>query len=140
NKRGVPVWGVLTSTLVGYGCVVIAALWPDTAFQFLLDSSGALFLFIYLMICLSQLKLRKKWVQEGTLTFKMWLHPWLPLFVTLCIVAVLVSMGINPATRLSLLQSLIAIFVIVIAYGAMKIVSPNKASHVPQVNPLRHTK
>ncbi|MFI9892703.1 GABA permease, partial [Acinetobacter baumannii] len=73
-------------------------------------------------------------------TFKMWLHPWLPLFVTLCIVAVLVSMGINPATRLSLLQSLIAIFVIVIAYGAMKIVSPNKASHVPQVNPLRHTK
>ncbi|MEX2958120.1 hypothetical protein AB3508_11740 [Acinetobacter baumannii] len=45
--------------MVGYGCVVIAALWPDTAFQFLLDSSGALFLFIYLMICLSQLKLRK---------------------------------------------------------------------------------
>ena len=140
NKRGVPVWGVLTSTVVGYGCVVIAALWPDTAFQFLLDSSGALFLFIYLMICLSQLKLRKQWEQEGTLKYKMWLHPWLPLFVTACIITVLVSMGINPATRLSLLQSLIAIFVIVIAYGVMKLIRSNKASHTAQINPVRHSK
>ncbi len=112
--------GVLTSTFGRVWMCCNCGIVARHCIQFLLDSSGALFLFIYLMICLSQLKLRKKWVQEGTLTFKMWLHPWLPLFVTLCIVAVLVSMGINPATRLSLLQSLIAIFVIVIAYGAMK--------------------
>lgn len=137
NKRGVPVWGVLTSTFVGYGCVVIAALWPDTAFQFLLDSSGALFLFIYLMICLSQLKLRKKWEREGTLKFKMWLYPWLPLLVTACIIAVLISMGINPATRLSLGQSIIAIVIIIIAYGMMKIIRSNKSQHSNIIDSVR---
>ena len=126
SSRGVPIWGVAISTLVGYGCVVIAALWPDTVFQFLLDSSGAVFLFVYLMICLSQLKLRKQWEREGTLKFKMWLHPWLPLLVTAAIVAVLISMGINPATRLSLGQCLIAIAAIVIAYGVMRAIRPTE--------------
>lgn len=121
NRRGVPAAGVLVSTLVGYACVVIAALWPTSVFQFLLDSSGAVFLFAYLMICLSQLKLRRRWVREGTLRFRMWLHPWLPLAVTASIVAVLVSMGWNPATRLSLIQCLIAIGVIVLSYGVLMV-------------------
>lgn len=67
NRRGAPVWGVLASTLVGYGCVVIAALWPDTVFLSLINSSGAVFLFVYLMICASQLRLRRHWEREGLL-------------------------------------------------------------------------
>jgi GABA permease len=126
SKRGVPISGVLASTLMGYACVVIAALWPDTVFQFLLDSSGAVFLFVYLMICLSQLKLRKQFEREGSLKFRMWLHPWLPLLVTACIVAVLVSMGINPATRLSLGQCVIAIATIVLSYGVMSMVRSSR--------------
>jgi GABA permease len=122
----VPISGVLASTLMGYACVVIAALWPDTVFQFLLDSSGAVFLFVYLMICLSQLKLRKQFEREGSLKFRMWLHPWLPLLVTACIVAVLVSMGINPATRLSLGQCVIAIATIVLSYGVMSMVRSSR--------------
>jgi len=109
NRRGVPIWGVLASTLVGYGCVVIARVWPDTVFLFLINSSGAVFLFVCLMICLSQLKLRQRWINEGRLTFKIWGHPWLPLAVTATIVAVLVSMALNPETQISLLQSVIAL-------------------------------
>ncbi|CBJ40268.1 gamma-aminobutyrate transporter (GABA permease) (plasmid) [Ralstonia solanacearum CMR15] len=135
SHRGVPVWGVITSTLVGYGCVVIAALWPNTVFQFLLDSSGAVFLFVYLMICLSQLKLRKQWEREGSLKFKMWLHPWLPLLVTAAIITVLVSMGINPATRLSLDQCLIAIAAILIAYGVMKLARSGKPQPTHHAEP-----
>ncbi|WP_396333574.1 amino acid permease [Burkholderia anthina] len=136
SSRGVPRLGVLASTLVGYGCVVIAALWPDTVFQFLLNSSGAVFLFVYLMICLSQLKLRKQWEREGTLKFRMWLHPWLPLAVTCSIVAVLASMALDPATRLSLVQCLIAIAVIVVTYGVLKLVRagrPQPAAHTSPV-------
>jgi GABA permease len=116
NRGGVPVWGVLASTLLGYGCVVIAALWPDTVFLFLINSSGAVFLFVYLMICASQLKLRSHWEREGLLKFKMWGHPWLPLLVTATIIAVLVSMAIDPATRISLLQSVIALAFIMLTY------------------------
>lgn len=138
SRRGVPVAGVVASTLMGYGCVVIAALWPDTVFQFLLDSSGAVFLFVYLMICLSQLKLRRQWEREGTLKFRMWLHPWLPLLVTASIIAVLASMGINPVTRLSLVQCLVAIAVIVSCYGVMKMVRSARPQPIRYGEPMRH--
>ncbi|QXI30778.1 amino acid permease [Pseudomonas vanderleydeniana] len=121
SRKGVPVRGVIASTLVGYGCVVIAALWPDTVFQFLINSSGTVFLFVYLVICLSQLKLRRKWVAEGTLKFAMWGHPWLPLLVTASIVAVLVSMAFDPTMQISLAQCLIAIAVIGASYGLLQL-------------------
>ncbi|MFK3773787.1 amino acid permease [Pseudomonas sp. NPDC089406] len=121
NRKGVPVRGVLASTLVGYGCVVIAALWPDTVFQFLINSSGTVFLFVYLMICLSQLKLRRRWVEEGSLKFAMWGHPVLPLMVTAAIVSVLVSMAFDPSMQLSLLQCLIAIVAIGASYLLMRL-------------------
>ena len=116
NRRGAPAWGVVVSTSVGYGCVVIAALWPDTVFLFLINSSGAVFLFVYLMICMSQMKLRGHWEREGLLKFRMWGYPWLPMLVTAIIVAVLVGMAIDPAARMSLLQSLIAVVVILAIY------------------------
>ncbi|WDY56127.1 amino acid permease [Pseudomonas sp. PSKL.D1] len=121
SRKGVPVRGVLASTLVGYGCVVIAALWPDTVFQFLINSSGTVFLFVYLMICLSQLRLRRRWVQEGSLKFAMWGHPWLPLLVTASIVAVLVSMAFDPSMQLSLAQCLIAMAAIGASYVLLRL-------------------
>ncbi|MFJ4444708.1 amino acid permease [Pseudomonas sp. NPDC089422] len=121
NSKGVPVRGVIASTLVGYGCVVIAALWPDTVFQFLINSSGTVFLFVYLMICLSQLRLRRRWVAEGSLKFAMWGHPWLPLLVTVSIVAVLASMAFDPSMQVSLLQCIVAIFAIAVSYGCLQL-------------------
>ncbi|MFK0269202.1 amino acid permease [Pseudomonas asiatica] len=121
SGNGVPVRGVIASTLVGYGCVVIAALWPDTVFQFLINSSGTVFLFVYLVICLSQLRLRRKWVAEGTLKFAMWGHPWLPLLVTGSIVAVLVSMAFDPSMRVSLGQCVVAIVVIAVSYAMVRV-------------------
>lgn len=129
NSKGVPVRGVIASTLVGYGCVVIAAIWPDTVFQFLINSSGTVFLFVYLMICLSQMKLRRRWVTEGTLKFAMWGHPWIPRLVTASIVAVLVSMAFDPAMRISLLQCLIAIVAIATSYVCLCI-ARRRSNHV----------
>ena len=112
NGRGVPAAGVLACTVIGYICVVISAIAPDTVFLFLINSSGAVFLFVYLMICLSQIVLRRRWEREepGIFQMKMWGYPWLPALVTLAIVAVLVSMAFSAdaETRTSLYQSLLA--------------------------------
>ncbi len=135
SKRGVPVRGVLASTLVGYGCVVIAALWPDTVFQFLINSSGTVFLFVYLVICLSQIKLRPKWVAEGTLKFAMWGHPWLPLLVTAAIVAVLVSMAFDPTMRISLVQCLLAIAAIAASYALLRISRARRSNSTAKAGP-----
>ena len=130
SRRGVPVRGVIASTLVGYGCVVIAALWPDTVFQFLINSSGTVFLFVYLMICLSQLKLRRRWVAEGSLKFAMWAHPVLPLLVTATIIAVLVSMAFDPSTQISLLQCVLAIVAIAASYLVFRVSAGSPAATV----------
>ncbi|WP_419736349.1 amino acid permease [Pseudomonas sp. COR18] len=130
NRKGVPVRGVIASTLVGYGCVVIAALWPDTVFQFLINSSGTVFLFVYLVICLSQLKLRRRWVAEGSLKFAMWGHPWLPLLVTASIVAVLVSMAFDPTMQISLAQCLIAIVAIGASYALLQLSRSRRVSGI----------
>lgn len=54
-------------------------LWPDTVFQFLLNSSGAVALFVWLVICFSQLKMRGIILRESPekLVVRMWLFPYL---------------------------------------------------------------
>ncbi|ODR22870.1 amino acid permease [Mycolicibacterium porcinum] len=118
NHNGVPVKGILSCTVVGYGCVVLAALWPDTVFMFLINASGAVFLFVYLMICVSELRLRRIWEREcpEILQFRMWLYPVLPVVVTAAIVAVLVSMGLRPDHRIELFQGLAVWAVLTVVY------------------------
>ena len=51
---------ILASTVVGFLCVIAAAISPDTVFLFLLNSSGAIILFVYLLIAVSQVVLRRR--------------------------------------------------------------------------------
>jgi GABA permease len=105
NGRGVPVWAILASTVVGFLCVIAAYVSPDTVFLFLLNSSGAVILFVYLLIAISQYVLRRQTPVEK-LTVKMWLFPYLTIAAGLGIVAVLLQMFFTEATRSQLLLSL----------------------------------
>ena len=78
SRRGVPVAAILSSTVIGYLCVVAAYVSPDTVFLFLLNSSGAIILFVYLLIGISQLVLRPK-IPPEQLKVKMWFYPVLTL-------------------------------------------------------------
>ncbi len=40
NRRGVPVWAILFSTVIGFLSVIAAYISPDTVFLFLLNSSA----------------------------------------------------------------------------------------------------
>ena len=64
-------------------------------FLFLLNSSGAVILFVYLLIAISQVILRRRTTPDK-LVVKMWLFPALSFVVVVAIVAVLVQMGCNP--------------------------------------------
>ena len=80
SKRGVPMAAILSSTVVGFLCVIAAAVSPDTVFLFLLNSSGAIILFVYLLIAVSQIILRRRTAPDK-LTVKMWLFPALSIVV-----------------------------------------------------------
>ncbi|OAH10208.1 amino acid permease [Streptomyces jeddahensis] len=79
NARGVPQAAILASVAFGFVAVAFNYLWPDTVFRFLLNSSGAIALFVWLVICFSQLRMRKIILREDPekLVVRMWLFPYL---------------------------------------------------------------
>jgi GABA permease len=115
NGRGVPVWAILLSTVVGFLCVIAAYISPDTVFLFLLNSSGAIILFVYLIIAVSQFVLRRR-TPDARLEVKMWGFPVLTLLTIAAIVGVLLSMGIGEDTRSQLVLSLVSLAVVVAVY------------------------
>jgi GABA permease len=117
NGRGVPTWAILSSTVVGFLCVIAAYVSPDTVFLFLLNSSGAIILFVYLLICASQFVLRRR-TSADQLAVKMWGFPVLTLLTMAAMVAVLVSMGVKSDTRSQLLLSLLSLAVVLGLYAA----------------------
>jgi GABA permease len=115
SRRGVPMWAILTSTVVGFLCVIAAYVSPDQVFLFLLNSSGAIILFVYLLIALSQLLMRPK-IPPERLKVKMWFYPVLTVLTALAIVGVLVQMLLREGTRSQLLLSLLAWALVLVAY------------------------
>ncbi|MFV0129887.1 amino acid permease [Streptomyces sp. HMX112] len=79
NARGVPTAAILASVLFGFVAVFFNYKWPDTVFAFLLNSSGAVALFVWLVICCTQLRMRGIILRESPekLVVRMWLFPYL---------------------------------------------------------------
>jgi len=107
SGRGVPYIAILCSSAVGFACVMMARVAPNTVFLFLLNSSGAVILFVYLLIALSQIILRRRTPAEK-LTVKMWFFPVLSILTLLGITAVLVRMAFDHAARSQLWLSLLS--------------------------------
>ncbi len=114
NGRGVPVWAILASTVVGFLSVIAAYVSPDTVFTFLLNSSGAVILFVYFLIAVSQFVLRRRTPEED-LTVKMWFFPVLTIVAAAGIIAVLVQMAFKSDTRSQLLLSLLSWAVVLVS-------------------------
>lgn len=119
TRRGVPANAILASSVIGFLCVIAAAASPDTIFAFLLNSSGAIILFVYLLITISQIVLRYR-TPDSELRVKMWLFPVLSVLTALGILAILVQMFIDAALRSQLVLSLLAWAVVLVLYAANK--------------------
>lgn len=79
SKTGVPRIAILGSTVFGFLSVIFNYVWPDTVFKFLLNASGAVALFVWLVICFTQLRMRRIIERETPErhVVKMWLFPYL---------------------------------------------------------------
>jgi GABA permease len=119
NKRGVPTAAILSSSIVGFLCVIAAAVSPDTVFTFLLNSSGAIILFVYILIAVSQLILRRR-TPPDKLKVKMWFFPYLTIATIAAMVAVLVMMYFDESSRSQLVLSVLAFVVVLVLYALTK--------------------
>lgn len=115
NSRGVPTWAILSSTVIGFLCVIAAYISPDTVFLFLLNSSGAIILFVYLLIAVSQVVLRRRTPPEK-LIVRMWGFPVLSVLTIAAIVAVLLGMALDADARSQLVLSLVSWAVVLLLY------------------------
>jgi len=119
SRRGVPYLAIVSSSVVGFLCVIMAGVAPNTVFQFLLNSSGAIVLLVYLLIALSQIVLRRKTPPEK-LRVKMWLFPGLSILTVAAISAVLVQMAFDSTARTQFWLSLLSWAVTVALYFLTK--------------------
>lgn len=79
TSRGVPRTAIIASVVFGFVAVFFNYKFPDSVFLFLVNSSGAVALFVWLVICFSQLRMRKIIQAEAPekLVVRMWLYPYL---------------------------------------------------------------
>ncbi|MET0838300.1 MAG: hypothetical protein ABWY19_05920, partial [Marmoricola sp.] len=88
-------------------------------FTFLLNSSGAVILFVYFLIAVSQFVLRRR-TPEDQLSVKMWFFPVLTILAGAGIIAVLAQMFFKSDTRSQLLLSLLSWAVVLVLYGVTR--------------------
>ncbi|WP_026042662.1 amino acid permease [Pantoea sp. A4] len=90
SSGGVPRMAVIGSTLAGFAACVANYAFPGKVFDFLISTTGAIALIVYLVIAISQLIMRRNAERLGMPpAFKMWLFPWLTWAAMFMIVAVL---------------------------------------------------
>ncbi|GMA56813.1 putative GABA permease GabP [Alicyclobacillus sacchari] len=113
NRRGVPVRAILVCTIVGYLSIIMDYVSPQHVFLFLLNSSGAVGLFIYLLIACSQLRLRRQLNRDRVeLPVKMWFYPYLTYLCIAGMVAVMISMVFHKGDVSQLVLSLVSVAVL----------------------------
>jgi GABA permease len=115
--NNVPVRGILIGSAAGY-LAAIAAIWsPNFVFLFLINTSGAIILFIYMIVAFGQIRMRRDLERQGvTLPLKMWLFPYLSWAVIGGILLVLALMAFEPDLRVQLIWSGLSVAVVGAAY------------------------
>jgi len=118
NGRGVPARAILIASSIGFLSVIANVISPDKVFLFLLNSSGAVALFVYLLICVSQLVMRRQLERDDpeSLQVRMWLYPYLTWFAIVAISVVIGSMVFVDDVRSQLLLGLVSVAVVAVAF------------------------
>lgn len=107
NARGVPARAILAGTAFGFAGVIASVLSPGQVFAFLVNASGAVILFVYLLTVVAAIRLG-----VGTGPILRWgRHA-----VILAMLAVLVAMQQSPALATQLYASLGALAIVLSAY------------------------
>ncbi|MDT0456544.1 amino acid permease [Streptomyces sp. DSM 41527] len=116
---GVPRRAVLASVAFGFVSVLLNLKWPDSVFLYMLNAVGAVLLFVWGLIAVSQLRLRPRIAREAPekLTLRMWGFPYLTWASLVAMGAVLILMLTDDAARPQLLWSAGATALVLLVAG-----------------------
>jgi L-asparagine transporter-like permease len=122
NSRRVPVNSVWMSALAGVLGVVAETQAPQAVFAFLVNASGALIVFVYMMVIVAQIRLRRERERTGVPepAVQMWLFPWASYAAIAGMVTVLVAMAFTKSMTTDLYASLGTLVIAFAAYFLVK--------------------
>jgi GABA permease len=118
SGNGVPILAILAGTLFGYVAVFMSYVSPETVFAFLVNSYGAVAIFVYVFIAISELRLRRTIEREDPerLRVKMWAYPYLTYLTIASMILIVAAMAFIPAQQKPLLFGVISLVALLLAY------------------------
>ena len=113
-----PVVSVLIGAAAGFLGIIAATEAPQKVFDFLLSSSGALIVFVYMITAAAQIALRRRRERNGEAkpAIGMWLFPYLSYAAIAGMGAVLIAMAFTPGQQQDFYFSCITLAVAVVAF------------------------
>ena len=125
NSRRVPTRSVWMGSIAGVLGIFAATAHSQAVFSFLVNASGALIVFIYMMIVVAHLRVRRAREASGAAepALKMWLFPWANYLALGGMAAVLIAMARMPDMQRDLKVSVLSLAV---ALGAFALVDSRR--------------
>lgn len=111
SKRGVPTYAVLASTAGGLVATLVNFIAPSSGiYEFIMNSTGLVALFVFVFIAVTQWRLRAKMTpeQKDALTLKVWMFPVLNIVLIAAAIGIVVIMLGSESGRAQVLTSFIA--------------------------------
>ena len=122
NSRRVPVGSVMMGAVAGFLGIFAATEAPQAVFDFLVSSSGALVVYVYMTIAVAQivLRMRRERANGPRPPVVMWLFPWLSYAAIAAMAAVLIAMAFTPGLQQDFKASAITLAVAIAAYCVVR--------------------
>ena len=120
SRNGVPSRAILLGTLFGYATVIMSYVSRDTVFAFLVNSYGTVAIFVYVLIAVSQLRLRARLEKDdpGLLRMRMWGYPYLTYLAIAGMLSIVLAMAFIPEQRTPLIFGAISLGILLIGFCA----------------------
>ena len=128
NARQTPARAVTISTLVGSGGVALAAVSPEHAFAFLVNTSGAIILGVYLSVCLAYFQMRRRSAPRSNTPWRLRPYPGIVYATVAGVLLVLAVMARSKEMATQLYASLIPLLV---SYGAYLLLLRTRRASAP---------
>jgi GABA permease len=123
SSNHVPRAGILLGSVAGFLAALASIISPTGVFLFLINTSGAIILFIYMLIAAGQIRMRQGIEARGEkLRLKMWLFPGLSYAVIGGIAGVLALMAVTPGQLVQVALSALSVVFILAAFYVRKTV------------------
>ena len=135
SARRVPTRSVWMGSLAGVLGILAAIASPQTVFAFLVNASGALMVFVYMIVALSQISLRRAREARGEPppALAMWFFPWASYAALAGMAAVLIAMALTPGELGTELR--VSVLALAIALTAFYIVDARRRTHAARLTP-----